>query len=78
MPISKNEYEAGATDSKLLDLLIKNPTLAYSSKELITQFDKNVTIELEFLLIKGIIKAKIIINPDSGERDVYFILAKKP
>ncbi len=78
MPISKEEYESGLTDSKLLELFTNNPNSAYSLTELIRQFGRDITIELDFLHVKDIISAHMVTNPDTAKRDLFFMLAEEP
>ena len=76
MPISKEEYDAGIGNSKLLNLFMSTPNQAYSYKELTKEYGTNVFIELQILHIQGIIEAKSVFVKGKGE-DMYFRLTKK-
>jgi hypothetical protein len=76
MPISNESFNAGVSNSKLLEFFMNNPNQAYSSEELIEQFG-DVRIELDILQIKDIIEAKAIINTEGIPDDIYFRLRRK-
>ena len=72
MPISGEDFDKGIAQLKILDLLEENRSKAFSLAELNDRFGSDTWIELDYLILQGLIEVKNIATPQG--KSLYFKL----